>query len=120
VEQVEFGVDRSGDFYFLALESVHQIGSIKPENILSGSQHKIASHVLDTIHRTRIGGATHRFRLEHFLVRPSERVNVQRALAVGNIPAEYAGSLPMCRAHKHEYPGTTKGYPMDNRSVHQR
>src|ERR1035437_4331524 len=92
---LELGVESAGDHHSPPFEAMHQIGPVEAVNLIPDRQDEIAAEMLDAIDGACIRRAAHRLRLEHFLMRPRERVHVQGALAVGNFSAKDARVLPM-------------------------
>jgi hypothetical protein len=76
VDLVEFGIKAPGDHHSLSFKAVHHIGPVEPVNIVPDRQDEIASQMLNAVDRAGIRGTAHRFRLEHFLMRARERVDV--------------------------------------------
>jgi hypothetical protein len=56
VNLFEFWVKNTGDSYSLSFEAVDQVGAIEAEDVISGRQDQIASHVLNAVHGAGIGG----------------------------------------------------------------
>jgi len=96
MDLVQLGIQCAIDDDFMSFESVHQVSAIEAIHIIAGREHKISAQVLDAIHRAGVGGPTHGFGLEHFLVRARQGMNVQRALTVGHLSAKVARSLRGC------------------------
>src|SRR5579864_1730745 len=103
VNLVNFGIQNPGDHHSLSFEAVHLIGPVEAVNVVPGRQDEIPSQALDAINRAGIRGPAHRFRLEHFLMRARERVNVQGTLAVGNFSVKLARGLCMGDAGRRQH-----------------
>src|SRR5271165_6027313 len=100
----ELGIQNAGEFHFLSLETMYQVGAIEPEDVFSRRQDQIASQMFNAIHRTGIGGAAHGLGFEHLLMRAREGMNIQGALAVGDLAAEDLGVLAVSRARRGKNP----------------
>src|SRR2546425_12693923 len=88
MDLVELGIQNAQDLHLLAFETVHQIRTIEAIDVLPRRKDKIAAEMLDAIHSAGVGGTSHGLGLEHFLMRASQRVNVEGALAVGDFTAK--------------------------------
>ena len=80
---------------------MHQVGPIEAVDVISGRKDDIASHVFDAKDRTRVRCSAHRLRLEHLLMRPRKRVDIQSTLAIGDFSVKDMRVLRVRRAGQH-------------------
>jgi len=98
VNLFELGVEDASDYNSSAFEAMHHVEAVESVDVVSRGENKIAAETLDAVDRARVRGASHRFRLEHFPVRPREGMDVQGALAIGDFSPEDARVLCRKRA----------------------
>jgi hypothetical protein len=93
VNLLDFRIKNAGNFDPLSFETMDQVGAIETVNVFTGRQDKISAEMLNAISGAGVRRSAHRLRLQHFFVRPGQRMHVHCTLTVGHFSTEHAGIL---------------------------
>src|SRR5437667_10073654 len=82
---------RASDLYLLACEQSDLFLIVETVDLALRRQHEIASQVPHAVRRAGALGPTRSLGFQHLGVRPGQRMDVQCALGVGNLPLKSQG-----------------------------